>query len=96
MPQGGELIIETFSRSLDAEYCRLNTDARPGSYAVLSITDTGVGMNQEMLGKIFEPFFSNKDMGTGLGLAVVYGIVTQHNGFINAYSEVGRGTTFKI
>ncbi|MBA4416632.1 MAG: hypothetical protein C0392_01785 [Syntrophus sp. (in: bacteria)] len=96
MPQGGELVIETFNRSLYAEYCRFNTDASPGSYAVLSVTDTGVGMSQEMLSKIFEPFFSNKDMGAGLGLAVVYGIVTQHNGFINVYSEVGRGTTFKI
>jgi two-component system cell cycle sensor histidine kinase/response regulator CckA len=96
MPQGGQLLIEAHGAVLGEEYCRFNPDAAPGDYAVLSITDTGVGMDQETLSRIFEPFFSNRDLGTGLGLAVVYGIVKQHNGFINAYSEVGKGTTIKV
>ena len=92
----GQIIIETSERFLNPDYCRFNPDARPGSYAVVSITDTGCGMEQETVSRIFEPFFSNKGNGTGLGLSVVYGIVRQHNGFINVYSEVGEGTTFRI
>ncbi len=96
MAQGGEILMETHERALSEEYCRFNPDAKPGNYVVLSITDTGMGMDQETLDKIFEPFFSGKGMGTGLGLSVVYGIVQQHSGFINVYSEIGKGTTFKI
>jgi CheY-like chemotaxis protein len=83
---------------LSEDYCKTHPGAIAGSYAALAISDTGAGMTQDVLSKIFEPFFTTKRLGrgTGLGLATVYGIVKQNDGFVNAYSELGHGTTFRI
>jgi two-component system cell cycle sensor histidine kinase/response regulator CckA len=98
MPQGGQLLIETSDVSFDKEYCRRYTYARPGLYVLLSISDTGQGMDNTTMDQIFEPFFTTKEMGkgTGLGLATVYGIVKQHGGFIQVYSEIRKGSTFRV
>ena len=99
MPEGGDLYIELENVRLDEHYARIKPfNIRPGQFVKLSVTDTGVGMTAETQKRIFEPFFSTKEkgMGTGLGLASAYGIIKNHNGFINCYSEIGHGTTFNV
>jgi signal transduction histidine kinase len=98
MPKGGSLIITTEQIRLDEQYVKFHGYGRPGSYAIVTVSDTGAGMDDQTRQKIFEPFYTNKEVGkgTGLGLAVVYGIIKQHEGHINVYSEPGMGTTFSI
>jgi PAS domain S-box-containing protein len=98
MPEGGLLRIETETLEIDREFIREHGFGNEGKYALISITDTGTGMDRETGEKIFEPFFTTKQVGkgTGLGLAMVYGTITQHGGHINFYSEPGKGTTFRI
>jgi two-component system cell cycle sensor histidine kinase/response regulator CckA len=98
MPNGGKLILESTDVTLDEPYVGRHLGATTGSFVLLSISDTGCGMDQETLSHIFEPFFTTKEKGkgTGLGLSTVYGIVKQCGGYIMAYSEVDRGTTFKV
>jgi two-component system cell cycle sensor histidine kinase/response regulator CckA len=98
MPNGGRLILETRNVSLDEEFCRSHLGAKPGNYVLLTVEDTGQGMDLETVQHIFEPFFTTKEIGkgTGLGLASVYGIVKSHGGYILCESEVGQGTIFKI
>jgi two-component system cell cycle sensor histidine kinase/response regulator CckA len=98
MPHGGRLVIETALIELDEFAAAQRPLSKPGRFACLSVSDTGRGIPAEVLPRIFEPFFTTKDVGkgTGLGLATVFGIAQQHNGWINAYSEVGNGSTFRL
>jgi PAS domain S-box-containing protein len=98
MPEGGKILMETERVLLDEGFCATRLGAKPGDYILLSISDTGHGMDREILEHAFEPFYTTKEVGkgTGLGLAMVYGIVKNHDGYILCYSEPGTGTTFKI
>lgn len=98
MPQGGALTIETALVEIDRAFIKMHRYGEIGRYALITVADTGTGMDQSTQEKIFEPYFTTKGIGqgTGLGLAIVYGIVTGHNGYIHCYSETGQGTTFRI
>lgn len=98
MPNGGKITIEAESIALDEQYIRMHLEAKLGTYVVITVTDQGSGIPPATLERIFEPFFTTKsiDKGTGLGLSTVLTIIKSHNGFVNVYSEVGNGTTFKI
>jgi len=98
MPDGGRLVIETNNVSLSDEYVRTHIEARPGKCVLMTVSDNGIGMEPDVLDHIFEPFFTTRTNGegTGLGLAMVHGVVSQHGGYIRCYSEPGMGTSFKI
>ncbi len=98
MPRGGLLTLTTDSINIDSEFKKLHGFGEAGAYALISISDTGMGMDNETREKVFEPFYTTKevDKGTGLGLSIVYGIIKQHDGYITVYSERGQGTNFSI
>ncbi len=96
MPEGGNIGIAIERKIIEAEIANLYPKVSEGDYLCISFSDTGRGIPKEIIDKIFDPFFTTKEQGSGLGLSIVYSIVEQHKGFINVYSEVGIGTTFKI
>ncbi len=98
MPGGGQIIIETTAAEFDEVTAAQSPQARAGSFVCLSVSDAGCGIPPEILPRIFEPFFTTKEVGkgSGLGLATVFGILELHKGWIHVYSEVGRGTTFRV
>jgi len=98
MPEGGTITLSVEPVKLDDEFIKAHGYGKPGPYAMISFADTGMGIDEETRKRIFEPFFTTKEVGkgTGLGLSMVYGIIKQHEGFINVYSEPGRGTNIKI
>ena len=98
MPDGGKLIIRTDGVVIDEEFCRLNFEVEPGEYVILSVSDSGIGMDEYTKTQVFEPFFTTKKegKGTGLGLSTVYGIVKQNKGFVNVDSEIDVGTTISV
>lgn len=98
MPEGGILEISAKNQWIDTHYARMNLEAKVGPYLVIIVSDTGIGISREILDRIFEPFFTTKELGkgTGLGLASVLGIIRSHGGFVNVYSEVGKGTQFQV
>jgi two-component system, cell cycle sensor histidine kinase and response regulator CckA len=98
MPKGGTLEIKTVNIVIDEQYARMNLDATPGSFVKVSVSDSGTGIPERVIDKIFEPFFTTKEegKGTGLGLSTVHTIVKSHGGFVNIYSEEGKGTVFNV
>ncbi len=98
MPDGGHLSIRTERIALDAAYVKRHQYVKPGEYALITVSDTGMGMDENIRSKIFEPFFTTKEVGkgTGLGLSMAYGVVKQHKGYIHVTSEIGKGTVFEI
>ncbi|MEX1139709.1 MAG: PAS domain S-box protein [Bacteroidota bacterium] len=98
MPHGGILTVSASNATLDQSYARMHTEATPGHYVTISVADTGTGIPPDLLDRIFEPFFTTKEQGkgTGLGLSTTLGIVKSHGGFLNVYSEIGRGTKFLV
>jgi len=98
MPMGGALTIEVSPAVIEKQFVHAHGFGEPGDYARVTVSDTGHGMDEETRKRIFEPFFTTKEVGkgTGLGMAIIYGIIQQHNGYISVYSEEGKGTTFKI
>ncbi len=98
MPDGGKLSITAENIYIDESYARINIDAKVGYYVVITVSDVGTGINSEIIDKIFDPFFTTKELGkgTGLGLSTAIGIIKSHGGFIKVYSEIGKGTQFKV
>ena len=98
MPDGGTLAIKAENVTLDETYARMHLEAKPGKFILMTVSDTGVGIPPEIIDKIYEPFFTTKEYGkgTGLGLSTAVGIIKGHGGFINVYSEIGKGTQFRI
>ena len=98
MPNGGKLSITAENIYIDENYARINIDAKVGYYVVITVSDVGTGIDSEIIDKIFDPFFTTKELGkgTGLGLSTAIGIIKSHGGFIKVYSEVGKGTQFKV